>query len=36
MLDFQREGIRCESSLEDDGLCHGIGIFGLLRREYAL
>lgn len=35
-LGFQREGIRREASLEDDGLFHGIGIFGLLQREYAL
>lgn len=35
-LGFQREGIRREATLEDDGLFHGIGIFGLLRSEYAL
>lgn len=35
-LGFQREGIRREATLEDDGLFHGIGIFGLLRREYTL
>ena len=35
-LGFQREGIRREATLEDDGLFHGIGIFGLLQREYAL
>jgi [ribosomal protein S5]-alanine N-acetyltransferase len=35
-LGFQREGIRREATLEDDGLFHGIGIFGLLQREYPL
>lgn len=35
-LGFQREGIHREATLEDDGLFHGIGIFGLLRREYLL
>ncbi|MCE7986036.1 MAG: N-acetyltransferase [Caldilinea sp. CFX5] len=33
-LGFQREGVRREATLEDDGLYHGIGIFGLLAREY--
>ena len=34
-LGFQREGVRREYSLEDDGIYHSSGVFGLLRREQA-
>ncbi|MGE3268108.1 MAG: GNAT family N-acetyltransferase [Chloroflexota bacterium] len=33
-LQFTREGVRREHSLEDDGRFHGSAIYGLLRREY--
>ena len=33
-LGFQREGIRREFTLEDDGAYHGSAVYGLLRREY--
>jgi [ribosomal protein S5]-alanine N-acetyltransferase len=34
-LGFQREGVRREFSLEDDGVYHDDAIYGLLRREYS-
>jgi ribosomal-protein-alanine N-acetyltransferase len=34
-LGFALEGVRRESSLEEDGLFHGSAIYGLLRSEYS-